>query len=138
MSYSTTAQVRQALADAISAGVTGWQVSPYMLALPMPPAIDVRPAGTTFHTAMGDGKHDPAYVVRAMCAWNADRASQVNLDTLLDLGSATSMLAILEADRTLGGTVQDLTVTDVSDYKALIVEGQPSLIAVDFRVEIIP
>lgn len=135
---ATTAEVRAAFAAAITAGVVGkWQVSPYMLALPQLPSIDVRPAGITFDAAMGRGGDDLSYTVRAMVAFNNDQGSQIRLDALLDTTEPTGMKAILEADKTLGGLVADLRVMTASDYKALIIEGQPPALAIEFAVEVL-
>ncbi len=136
---STTAQIRTALQAAIVAGAGGgWQVSGYMLALPTPPSIDIRPAGIQFDTAMNRGNDDFTYTIRAMVAFNNDQGAQLKLDTLLDATASTGMKTIVETDCTLGGVVSDLRVMSVSDYKALIVEGQPPLLAVEFIVEILP
>lgn len=136
---STTAQIRVALAAAVTTGLgSTWQVSAYMLAAPVPPAVDIRPAGIDYDVAMSRGGDDLTYMVRAMAAFNADGiGAQLALDTLLDTTAAGGMKAILETDKTLGGVVSDLRVTTASDYKALIVEGQPPLLAVEFTVEVL-
>ena len=135
---STTAQIRAALAAAIKAGITGWQVSPYMLALPIAPAIDIRPSGTIFDRAMARGSDDLSYMIRAMVAFNNDQGAQIRLDTLIDATASTGMKTVLETDKTLGAVVGDVRVVSVSDYKALIVEGQPPLLAVEFLTMVYP
>jgi hypothetical protein len=138
---STTAAIRTALKAALddaTYGVTGWQTSAYMLAQPQPPSIDIRPAGTRFDTAMGRGNDDMTFMVRAMVAFNSDQGAQIKLDTLIDATSAGGLKTVLEHDKTLGGVISNLRVMDVSDYKALIVEGAPPMLAVEFTVEVLP
>ena len=137
----TTAQIRDALAAAISNGVAGaWQVSAYMLALPQPPAIDLRPSGIRFDASMDRGNDDLSYTIRAFTAYNSDQGAQIKLDTLLDRNpsSTTGLKAILETDKTLGGVVADLRIMTASDYKPLTIEGQPPLLAVEFTVLVYP
>ena len=138
---ATTAAIRTALKAALddaTFGITGWQTSAYMLAMPQPPTIDIRPAGIRFDTAMARGNDEMTFLVRAMVAFNADQGAQIALDALIDATSAGGLKTVLEHDKTLGGIVSDLRVVDVSDYKALIVEGAPPLLAVEFTVEIYP
>jgi len=139
---STTAHIRVALKAALDASsqiaAAGWQTSAYMLALPYPPTIDIRPGGIQYDTAMARGNDDMTFLVRAIVAFNDDVGAQTKLDTLLDATATDGLKTVLEHDKTLGGVVSDLRVTDVSDYKALIVEGQPPMLAVEFNVEIYP
>jgi hypothetical protein len=134
---TTTAQIRQALATAIKAGIgTSWQVSPYMLALPTPPAVDVRPGLVSFDAAMAQGGDNLTFMVRGMVAWAADQATQARLDALRDRGP-TSIKALVETDPSLGGLVADLYVSEVGPYLQMIVEGQPPLLATEWTVEVL-
>lgn len=134
---ATTAQVREALRDTLADGIDGWQVSAYMLALPQPPTIDIRPGAKRFDLAMARGLDEALFIVRGMVAFNADIGAQVKLDTLLDSTTAGSVKVVLEADKTLGGLVQDLRVTEHTPYQALLLEGQPAILGVEFTVQVL-
>lgn len=132
---STTADIRAALAAAIVTGLGGgWQVSAYMLSLPTLPAVDIRPAGVTYDTAMLRGADDFEYAIRAMVAFNEPKGAQTLLDTLLDSTAPTGMKTIVEVDTTLGGLVSDLRVVSASEYKGIDVTGQPPILSVEFAV----
>jgi hypothetical protein len=154
---ATITQIRDAIAAALTDATNGvnanlsstgfgWNVTAKMVALPQPPAIDIRPGGIAFDTAMARGNDDLTFIIRAVVAFNQDQAAQDQLDTLIDPTRAGGLKAVLEHEKfsgaghtvTLGGTISDLRVTDVSDYKALLVEGQPPMLAVEFTVEVLP
>lgn len=140
---STTAQIREAMRAALADPTNGladeWlQISAYMLALPQPPAIDIRPGGTEFDTAMARGNDDMTFLVRAMVAFNTDQGSQIQLDKAIDATGTSSLKTALEHDKTLGGVVSDVHVKDVSPYKALLIENVPPMIAAEFEVTVYP
>jgi len=138
MPTSTPSQIRAGIAAAIVTGVgSGWQVSAYMLALPQPPAIDVRPSGTDYDVAMARGEDQLTFTIRAMVAFNVDKGAQIALDTLLDATAATGMKTAIEADTSLGGLVSDLRLVSASDYRSLIVDGSPPMLAVEFILEVL-
>lgn len=138
---ATIAQIRQGFADTISVTLTGtsWQVSAYMLASPTPPSIDVFSAGIDFDTAMGRGNDDMHFVVRAMVPFVADIGGQTLLDTLVDPTTpATSLKAIIEADKTLGGKVSSLQVETVSETKLYDVPGGTPALGCEWTVLVYP
>jgi hypothetical protein len=131
------ADLRGAVAATLKAGIPGWQVSAYLLALPTPPCLDVRRSHTVYDAAMARGGDDLELTIRALVAFNNDQGAQVKLDTVCDSTSATGVKTVLEADKTLGGLIADLRVTEASDYKQLVIEAQPPMIAVEFTVEVL-
>ena len=138
---ASTLQIRSALKAALDnavTGVSGWQTSAYMLSLPQPPTIDIYPASTVFDTAMARGNDELLFVVRGLVAFNQDIGAQISLDRLMDATSATGIKTVVEADRSLGGVVQDCRVTACSGYKSYIVDGQPPLLGAEFTVSVYP
>lgn len=135
---AATSAIREALRAALAAVYTDWQTTAYFLANPSPPSIDVMPGGIAYDTAMARGNDDLTYIVRAIVPLTLDLGSQAKLDTLLDRSGATSMKATLEADKTLGGVVSDLRVTEASEYKVYAVVGGTDALGVEFTVEVIP
>ncbi len=141
MPTATTAEIRVAIKaalDNVTTGVTGWQTSAYMLSLPQPPTIDVYPDVYEFDSAMHRGLDTLHFIVRAMVAFNQDQGAQIRLDTLLDTRATGGLKTVLEADRTLGGVVQDIHVEGTSGYRGIQVDGVPALIAVEFNVLVYP
>lgn len=128
---ATLTQARAAVASQLSAAITGWQIVAYMLALPTPPAIDVRPGPEQFDQAMAGGLDEQTLLIRAMISYAADLGAQSKLDSVLGRGAGTIKSAI-EADPTLGGVVEDCWIQSQSDYKALIPEQGTPLLAVEF------
>lgn len=132
---SSTAQIRAALKVALDAAfASSWNTSAYMLASPNPPQMEIIPAGVDYDTAMARGNDDLHYLVRAIVQHGGDVSAQENLDGLIDVKGAASMKVALEADKTLGGVVSDLRVTDVSEYKVYAQD----LLGVEFSVELYP
>lgn len=138
---ATTAAIREALRAALAGNATiaaGWQISGYMLALPQPPAIDIRPGSATFDSAMSRGNDELEFIIRAMVAFNSDQGAQVKLDTLLDTTTSSAIKTVIESDRTLGGVVSYVQVRERAPYQGLTVEGQPPILGVEFTVLVLP
>jgi len=133
---NTTSQIRAALAAALAAEYSAtWNISPYLLAAPNPPQIEIVSGAVDYDLAMGRGLDLIHYTVRAMVQHGSDLSGQINLDSLLDGTTATGMKAVLEADKTLGGVVEDLRVTEASELK---VYPQGDFIGIEWIVEIYP
>lgn len=114
---STLLEVVEAMIEALEPltdEVDGLQLSPFMLANPTPPAVDVYP-GTPFQTSSGFGDDaEVFFTVRARTTTADHVAGQRSLYRLLDKNDAASVQMALEADQTLGGVVQSLAVVDES------------------------
>jgi hypothetical protein len=109
----TLGAIREALADALSV-IPGVQVSPYVLAQPTPPGIQIPPPGATYHTTMragGDGINEWEFIIQGFVSLNSDVGAQRVLDELCATSGPKSVSALLEADLTLGGVVETLIVT---------------------------
>lgn len=126
--------VRQAMANALAPLEV--QVNPYMLASPTPPGVQIPPPAVTAYD-FAVGIHEWEFIVQGFVALSAsDIGSQKLLDKMCQPGGATSVRALLEADRTLAGTVDNLHV--VSQEKARTVEPQGGipLLLVEWRVQV--
>lgn len=122
---ATLRQMRVGLADALDT-IGGMQASPYVLASPTLPAADVQPTSIQYHLAMGNGLEIHAFQVSVYVAAGLDEASQEKLDEFVDSGVVK---AALEADKSLGGLVSDIQVTQMSDYVRVVVEGKETFSA---------
>lgn len=115
--------IRAALADAIGA-LGNIQASPYILANPTPPSAFVYPCGEAgdieYDQAMHRGFDIVPFTVEVYTGSPHDIAAQVNLDEYLEPSGGRSIKAALEADKTLGGIVDDLRVTRCRGYRAVV------------------
>jgi hypothetical protein len=112
----TMAQIRTALAANLDA-IPSVQASPYMLANPTPPTVWVVPDETDYDEAMQGGLDVVKVTIQAFAGLVADQAAQKLLDEMLDPTGSSSVKATVEADKTLGGMVQDLRVTRHHGYQ---------------------
>lgn len=136
---ATLEQIRIALADAVKQAMPDQQVSPYMLASPTPPAVHLYPSNVDYHKAFSNGLEPITFEVQAFVPDSSgDVGSQKNLDRYLDPGSPTSLKVSLEADPTLGGLVNDLTVRSATGYRQFVTQGRGYLLGCTWTVDIYP
>lgn len=128
--------IRDAIATAledIGDTISDLQVWSGLLANPDPPCIDVYPADP-FHEddpeAFGDDRAS-RWTVRARAGSNDPQGQQDLLLQLMDRRGVTSVKATLEADQTLGGLSDSLSVDGPTGYR--LSDGGP-LIAVLWTV----
>jgi len=113
---ATITQIREGLAANLAA-LNGFQVSAYTLSNPTPPAIQVLPGEITYDLAMHRGLDEVVMLVQAFVALSSDIGSQKRLDELLDPTGADSLKTAVESDKTLGGLVGSVHVTDATGYR---------------------
>jgi hypothetical protein len=65
----------------------------------------------------------------------SDRNAQSNLDGYCNPSGSSSVKAALESDKTLGGLVQDLRVTEARDYRAATI-NENTYLTVTFAVTV--
>lgn len=133
-------QIRQGLADNLStvrfSNGGKPQVSGYMLSQPSPPALQVFPGPLTYDYTMHRGLDQSQWVVQAVVAFNDSVGSQLLLDELCAASGVGSVKAALETDKTLGGTVADLHVTDMSGYR-VVDTGAGTLVVNEWNVTVL-
>jgi hypothetical protein len=87
----------------------------------------------TYNGAMRGGLVTHIFVVSVVVGRSAERTAQTSLDGFLSYEGATSVRAALEADRSLGGVVQNLLVESASNISTM--DGNDATyLMVDFRV----
>lgn len=129
--------IREALAAAAkNTGVLG-QVSPWMLAQPTPPAGHVIRGRTEYHLAGSDGLDEREFAIQAFVGLTTDIGAAQVLDSLLDDYGPTSMKAALEADRELGGLVDDLKVIESSGEQVAVIEGRGAVLMSEWTVRVL-
>ncbi len=139
---ASLASIRAGLAANLTANLdlganSSVQVSAYALANPTGPYVQVfGPDEITFHRAMANGHAEWDIKIQAGVPLTTDRGSQELLDRMIESTGSASIRAAIEADKTLGGTVQDLIVRGVSGY-GQYVTGQGDVLGCEFLVTVL-
>lgn len=136
MAAPTLAQIRQGLAANLSA-LANVQVSPYMLANPTPPCVHLWPTAVNYDLTAQRGYDRWMFTVQAFVAIAADIGSQVLLDQFIAPSGAQSIKARLESNPTLGGLVDDVSVTNFENYQVYVREGGSPVLGANWIVEIL-
>lgn len=104
---SRIGDVAAALAENLRA-IEDVQVSDRPMANPNPPTIQLLPAPTSYHGAMGLGRTDVGFTIQAFVPFTEPWMDR--LYELIDPAGEVSIVAAAEADQTLGGLASDVTV----------------------------
>lgn len=130
---ATMAEIRAGLVTNLSA-VSGVQWSPYLLSSPTPPAGHVIPSEIAYDRTMHRGMDEVRMTVQAFVALGLDRAAQMALDELLAPSGSRSVKTALEADRTLGGKVQDVWVSGMTGYTLVTIPDRGQMLSAEWTV----
>lgn len=129
---ATVTQIKQGIATALATipGLRSYAYQPDNLNPPFAwPMLDT----VTYNGAMRGGLITHVFTVTVVVGRAAERTAQNALDGYVAYDSATSVRAALEADRTLGGVVQNLLVESANNISTT--EGNDTTyLMVDFRV----
>jgi hypothetical protein len=133
---ATVTEVRNAIKDVLKAafpagGLTAYAIEP---ASPNFPAAWSLPMRIDYH-ASTDGALTYRMAVNVGTFIGEIGHAQTNLDPFLAPSGAKSIVAILEADPSLGGVVDSLQVLGMTGYGVREVGGKTGLVAT-FEVEI--
>lgn len=138
---ATISQIRAAIATKLSTSIaTSWNITSHFKGEWLnPPQIDMLPGSVTYHEAQAGGFTSVPIIVRAAVQMgDTEESAQDALDILTEPTGSGSLRAILEADRTLGGTISALTVTDASEYKVYGIATGSIAVGVEFTVDVVP
>lgn len=127
-------QIRDAMGTAIAA-VPNLRVRPLIPSLVTPPMAIVQPQQIEYDLNAARGVNRYTFTVTVFVVKADDRVAQLRVDPFVSPTGPTSIKAALEADRTLGGVVDTLRVTNVSNYTSTDANDVLYL-AVDFEVEV--
>lgn len=100
------------------------QISAYMLASPVPPAIHIFPATVDYDYGMERGLDIVYFTIEAIVAFGLDIGGQQRLDQLLAPEGFSSVKEAIEKDRTLGQMVQDVWVERMTRYRVVTIPNQ--------------
>lgn len=129
----TVSDIRAGLAANL-ATITNTQVTAYILANPMPPAIMVAPGETQYDQAFNRGHDLWTFTVQVLVGAAADQGAQATLDAYLAPSGSGSIKTAIESDQTLGGKVLNLQVTQCSGYR--LYGDNPPVLGAEWTVQI--
>jgi hypothetical protein len=123
--------VRQAMADALAH--PAMQVNAYAHSQPTPPGVQILPPSVVYDRTLGRGHDDWTFVIQGFVS-GADRGSQRLLDELIDTQGTFSVKNRLEADKTLGGLIEDMRVVAQSPARMVEIPGGNPMLLVEWSV----
>lgn len=128
----------QALADAGAAGLPAVNCTPFEPAVPTPPALfPILPESGTYIAAFqGDETVDFTVTVRLVLCQLDQSVATENLLPYIGPAGSNSVKAALEADPTLGGTVESISMTGWSGA-GTVTYGSVEYLACDFTADIL-
>jgi len=130
----TLSEIRTGIATNLGT-ISGLRTSAYVPDEPKPPIAIIFPENISFDTAFGRGLDTYTFTVQVIVSKISDRNAQSNLDGYCNPSGASSIKAALESDKTLGGLVQDLRVTEARDYRAATI-NENTYLTVTFAVTV--
>ena len=131
---ATISAIRTGIAANL-ATINGLRTSATMPDQPNPPIAIVMPQSVSFDTAYNRGLDTYEFVVLTIVGRVDERTAQNLLDSYCNPTGATSIKTAIESDRTLGGEVQDLRVTEMRNYSSVPV-GEITYLAAEFVVTV--
>ena len=126
--------IRAAMGTAL-ATVPNLRVRELIPSLVTPPMAVVIPTNIEYDLNAANGLHRYTFTVTVFVVKADDRAAQLRVDPFVAPTGTGSIKGALEADRTLGGVVNTLRVTNVSNYSSQDA-NDVLFLAVDFEVEV--
>ena len=130
----TISEIRDGLATRL-ATITGLRQSPDLPDNPNPPIAVVGPNTVAYDTAFQGGLTTYTFVITVIVARVSERQAQARLDAYASTSGNQSIKEAIEGDRTLGGKVADVRVTEMSNVGAVLL-GEATYIAANFAVTV--
>lgn len=128
------AAIRAGIAQVI--GAQGLRVYPFYPDQPHPTCAYVHGPDITFDRAMARGVDGYTFRVVLLASRTVPEAGQSEIDGYLNTGTVGSMKHLLEADRTLDGTVDDSRLVAVENYGIVQWNPEVAYISAEFVVEV--
>jgi hypothetical protein len=101
-----------------------------------PAALVAPPSVIRYGASLGSGWDSVTLIVRVLVAKATDRSAQDRLDAYLASSGASSVIAAIEADTTLGGACNLARVLQAQNIGAYDYAGIP-LLGVEFTIEVL-
>jgi hypothetical protein len=131
---ATPSQIKDALKVALET-IPGLRAYDYQPDQVNPPFAFATLEEITYHGAMGAGNVVNQFTVTVVVQRSSERAAQDKLDGFVAYDGAQSVRRAIEADRTLGGIVQDLICTSARNIQNFDA-NETTYLSVDFQVTV--
>jgi hypothetical protein len=115
------------------ASITGLRTAAVMPDNPSPPIAIVQPDSISFDDTFNRGMQTYTFTVVVLVGRVAERSAQNAIDAFCSSTGTSSIKLAIERDKTLGGKVYDLRVTDMRAYATISV-GEVNYLAAEFLV----
>jgi hypothetical protein len=115
------------------ASITGLRTAAVMPDNPSPPIAIVQPDSINYDDTFQRGMQTYTFTVIVLVGRVAERSAQNAIDAFCSSTGASSIKLAIERDKTLGGKVYDLRVTDMRAYATISV-GEVNYLAAEFLV----
>jgi hypothetical protein len=126
------ADMRAGIAKNIRDNIPGLRVAETIPDQPNPPMAVISLETVNYDQTFQRGMTEYTFTVSVLAGRVSERNAQARLDSYIDPGSATIKTAI-ETDKSLGGKVFDVRVTDMSNIGAVNL-GETIYLGADFGV----
>jgi len=130
----TLSDIRSGLATNL-ATIDGLRTSAFVPDEPKPPIAVIFPENISFDSAFGRGLDEYTFTIQVIVSKVSDRNAQASMDAYCNPDGDSSVKAAVESDRSLGGLIQDLRVTEVRDYRAATI-NENTYLTVTFVVTV--
>jgi len=128
----TIQTIRQGIANNL-ATITGLRASAFVPDNPTPPIAVVVPERVDYDAAMHRGLDNYTFKVLVIAQRASERNAQSTLDSYCNVTGTSSVKAAVESDKTLGGSVMDCRVTELTGYGPLAI-GDVQYLSATFTV----
>jgi hypothetical protein len=128
------ADMRAGIAKNIRDNIPGLRVSETIPDSPSPPIAVISLGAVNYDQTFQRGMTEYNFTVSVLAGRVSERNAQSRLDSYIDPGSATIKTAI-ETDKSLGGKVFDVRVTEMSNIGAVNL-GETIYLGADFGVRV--
>ena len=128
------ADMRAGIAKNLRDNVPGLRVSETIPDSPSPPVAIISLDTVNYDQTFQRGMTEYLFVVSVLAGRVSERNAQRRLDSYIDPGSATVKTAI-ESDKSLGGKVFDVRVSEMSNIGAVNL-GETVYLGADFSVQV--
>jgi hypothetical protein len=130
----TVADMRAGIAKNLRDNIPGLRVSETIPDQPNPPMAVISLETVNYDQTFQRGMTEYLFTVSVLAGRVSERNAQARLDSYIDPGSATVKTAI-ESDKSLGGKVFDVRVSEMSNIGAVNL-GETIYLGADFSVQV--
>jgi hypothetical protein len=130
----TIKDMRAGIAKNLRDNIPGLRVSETIPDSPNPPQAIIGLDSVNYDQAFQRGMSEYSFTISVLAGRVSERNAQTRLDSYIDPGSATIKNAI-ESDRSLGGKVFDVRVSEMSNIGAVNL-GETIYLGADFSVQV--